>query len=60
MASIAESNSLFEIDAELDGLLEEIQEQVESQGEAPEEMVARFQQFCGAAKRSTGSATSCA
>ena len=29
MASIAEANSLFEIDMELDGLLEEIQEQVE-------------------------------
>ena len=34
MASIAEANSLFEIDMELDGLLEEIQEQVESEGEA--------------------------
>ena len=30
MASIAEANSLFEIDMELDGLLEEIQEHVES------------------------------
>ena len=29
MASIAEGNSLFEIDTELDWLLEEIQEQVE-------------------------------
>jgi len=48
MASIAESNSLFEIDAELDGLLEEIQEQVESEGQASEDLVARFQQFCGA------------
>jgi Siphovirus Gp157 len=48
MASIAESSSLFEIDMELDGLLEEIQEQVESQGEASEDLVARFQQFCGA------------
>lgn len=48
MASIAESNSLFEIDMELDGLVEEIQEQVDSQGEASEDLVARFQQFCGA------------
>ena len=48
MASIAESNSLFEIDMELDGLLEEIQEQVESEGQASEDLVARFQQFCEA------------
>ena len=48
MASIAEANSLFEIDMELDGLLEEIQEQVESQGEASEDLVMRFQQFCEA------------
>jgi hypothetical protein len=48
MASIAEANSLFEIDMELDGLLEEIQEQVETQGEASEDLVARFQQFCEA------------
>lgn len=48
MASIAESNSLFEIDTELDGLLEKIEEQVESEGQASEELVARFQQFCAA------------
>ena len=48
MASIAEANSLFEIDVELDGLLEEIQEQVESEREASEDLVARFQQFCAA------------
>jgi hypothetical protein len=48
MASIAEGISLFEIDMELDGLLEEIQDQVESQGEASEGLVARFQQFCDA------------
>jgi Siphovirus Gp157 len=48
MASIAEGSSLFEIDVELDGLLEEIQEQVESQGEASEDLVSRFQQFCEA------------
>ena len=48
MASIAEANSLFEIDMELDGLLEEIEEQVESGGQASEDLVARFQQFCKA------------
>jgi Siphovirus Gp157 len=48
MASIAEASSLFEIDMELDGLLEEIQEQVESEGEPSEDLVARFQQFCQA------------
>ena len=48
MASIAEANSLFEIDMELDGLLEEIEEQVELEGEASEDLVARFQQFCEA------------
>jgi hypothetical protein len=48
MASIAQSNSLFEIDIELDGLLEEIQERVENEGEPSEDLVARFQQFCEA------------
>ena len=48
MASIAEASSLFEIDIELDGLLEQIQEQVESEGQASEDLVARFQQFCEA------------
>ena len=48
MASVAEANSLFEIDIELDGLLEEIQEQVESEGEPSEDLVVRFQQFCEA------------
>jgi Siphovirus Gp157 len=48
MASIAEANSLFEIDMELDGLLEKIEEQVESEGQASEDLVARFQQFCEA------------
>jgi hypothetical protein len=48
MASIAEASSLFEIDMELDGLLEEIQEQVESEGKPSEDLVARFQQFCQA------------
>ena len=48
MASIAETTSLFEIDVELDGLLEEIEGQVESEGQASEDLVARFQQFCEA------------
>ena len=48
MASIAEASSLFEIDMELDGLLEEIDGQVESEGQAAEDLVARFQQFCEA------------
>ena len=48
MASIAEANSLFEIDVEIDGLLEEIEGQVESEGQAAEDLVARFHQFCEA------------
>lgn len=48
MASIAEANSLFEIDMELDGLLEEMEQQVESEGQTSENLVARFQQFCEA------------
>ncbi len=48
MASIAEASTLFEIDVELDGLLEEIEGQVESEGQAAEGLVARFQQFCEA------------
>ena len=48
MASIAEASSLFEIDMELDGLLEQIEEQVESEGQASEDLVARFQRFCEA------------
>jgi Siphovirus Gp157 len=48
VASIAEANSLFEIDVELDALLEEMEQQVESEGQASEELVARFQQFCEA------------
>lgn len=48
MASIAESNSLFELDIELDELLEKIEEQIESEGQASEVLVARFQQYCEA------------
>jgi hypothetical protein len=46
VASIADSNSLFEIDTELDGLLDEIQEEMECSGEASDELMARFRQFC--------------
>jgi hypothetical protein len=45
---LRKGSSLFEIDVELDGLLEEIEGQVESEGQASEELVARFQQFCEA------------
>ena len=48
MTSTTGSNSLFEIDAKLDDLLEEIQEQVESEGQASEEQIARFYAFCKA------------
>ena len=48
MSSIAETNSLFEIDAELDGLLDEIEEQTAQGGEPAGELVARFQGFCSA------------
>jgi hypothetical protein len=48
METIAETNSLFEIDAELDGLLDEIEEQTEREGTPSEELVARFQHFCSA------------
>jgi len=46
MATIAGTNSLFEIDAELDSLLDEIEEQTAQGGEPAGELVARFQQFC--------------
>lgn len=48
MASIAEANSLFEIDMELDTLLEEIELQIEVEGEPSAELTARFQEFCEA------------
>lgn len=48
MTSIAEASSLFEIDMELDGLLEEIEGQVEAESQAAEDLVVRFQQFCEA------------
>ena len=48
MSTIAATNSLFEIDVELDSLLDEIEEQTAQGGEPAEELVARFQQFCSA------------
>jgi hypothetical protein len=48
LATIAETNSLFEIDVELDGILDEIEEQTELNGQPAEELVDRFQQFCSA------------
>ena len=48
MTSIAESHSLFDIDVELDDLLERIEEQVEAEGEPSEELLSRFREFCAA------------
>jgi hypothetical protein len=45
MASIAQDHSLFEIDRELDTLLDEIEEEIENRGEASAELLDRFQQF---------------
>jgi hypothetical protein len=46
--SIAQECSLFEIDRELDALIDEIEEEIESRGEASAELMERFQQFCEA------------
>ena len=48
MASIAQDYSLFEIDRELDGILDQIEEEIERRGEAPPELMELFQQFCEA------------
>jgi hypothetical protein len=48
MASIAEANSLFEIDVELDGIIEEIELEIEGEGQPSEQSLARFQEFCEA------------
>jgi Siphovirus Gp157 len=45
MASLAQEYSLFEIDRELDILLDEIEEEIENRGEASAELIGRFQQF---------------
>jgi len=46
--SIAQEYTLFEIDRELDMLLDEVEEEVENHGEASAELIERFQQFCEA------------
>ncbi len=48
MTSLAESHSLFEIDNELDELLEQIEGEVEAEGEPSEELLSRFREFCAA------------
>ena len=48
MASIAQEYSLFEIDRELDDLLDRIEEEIETLGETPPELIDRFQVFCEA------------
>ena len=48
MASIAQEHSLFDIDRELDILLDDIEEEIENRGEASAELVDPFQQFCEA------------
>jgi len=53
MAYIAQENSLFEIDRELDALLDEIDDEIERHGEASAELMERFQQFCEAHSEKT-------
>lgn len=48
MSFIAQEHPLFEIDRELDTLLDEIEEEIENRGEALAELLDRFQQFCEA------------
>jgi len=48
VASIAQEYSLFEIDRELDDLLDHIEEEIETLGEASPELIDRFQAFCEA------------
>jgi hypothetical protein len=48
MSVPAENNSLFEIDRELDLLLDEIQEEVEDGKEIWTDLLVRFQDFCDA------------
>jgi len=45
MSSIATTNSLFEIDWEIDTLIEEIQEEIETYGEASSDRIERFQEY---------------
>jgi hypothetical protein len=48
MTNAVESHSLFEIDNELDDLLEQIEQQVETAGEPSENLLSRFREFCAA------------
>ena len=48
MASIAQEYSIFEIDRELDELLDQIEEEIEKIGEASPELIDRFRTFCEA------------
>jgi len=45
---MCEANTLFEIDRELDSLLDLIEEEAEENGTASPELLERFQQFCQA------------
>ena len=45
---MTDGDTLFEIDRELDSLLDEIEEQVEENGSASPELLERFRQFCEA------------
>jgi hypothetical protein len=45
---MGEVNTLFEIDRELDSLLDQIEEETEENGAASPELLERFQQFCEA------------
>ena len=45
---MSEANTLFEIDQELDSLLDQIEEEAEESGTASPELLERFQQFCQA------------
>jgi hypothetical protein len=45
---MTEVNTLFEIDRELDSLLDQIEEEAEESGTASPELLERFQQFCQA------------
>jgi hypothetical protein len=46
--AMSEANTLFEIDRELDSLLDQIEEEAEENGAASPDLLERFQQFCQA------------
>ena len=48
LTHVVESHSLFEIDNELDDLLEQIEEQADAEGEPSEDLLSRFREFCAA------------